>query len=470
MSSSKCPNALLYFILALTSAPFSVSAQTLSPNQQLARDIYKELVEINTVTATGDTAKAAEAMAARLRAAGFTGSDVQVFNSALRKGNLVARLRGTGARRPILVMAHLDVVEARQEDWTYNPFKLQEVDGYFYGRGSGDDKFMAAMFVANLIRYKQEGYRPDRDIILLLETDEEILDANAVGVQWMLKNHRDLIDAEFALNEGGRVDLKNGKALQNGLQTSEKVPVNYSLEVENSGGHSSLPRKDNAIYHLAEGLARLSRYEFPVKLNETTRAWLERAAAQEDPKVGAAMNSVASGRSDPAAVALLSDIPAYNAQLRTTCVATMLEAGHAFNALPQRAEATVNCRVLPGEPVEEVQKTIVRVVDDVQISVTPTWTHVYSKPSPLNPEIVQAVERVTAEFWPGIPVIPTMGTGATDGSFLRNAGIPTYGTSGLAGDMDDVRAHGRDERVLVKSFNDGQEYLYRLVKILSSRQ
>jgi acetylornithine deacetylase/succinyl-diaminopimelate desuccinylase-like protein len=470
MSSMKPPGILSFLFLALISAPFSVSAQTLSPNQQLAHDIYKELVEINTVTATGDTSKAAEAMAARLRAAGFTGSDVQVFAPVPRKGNLVARLHGTGARKPILMMAHIDVVEARREDWSFDPFKLLEKDGYFYGRGSGDDKFMAAMFVANMIRYKQEGYRPDRDIILLLETDEEILDANAVGVQWMLKNHRDLIDAEFALNEGGRVDSKNGKVLRNSIQTSEKVPVNYSLEVKNSGGHSSLPSKDNAIYHLAEGLARLSKYDFPVTLNETTRAWLERAAALEDPQIGAAMNSVASGRPDPAAVARLSAMPAYNAQLRTTCVATMLEAGHAFNALPQRAQATVNCRVLPGEPVEEVQKTLVRVVDDNQISVTPTWTHVYSKPSPLNPEIVQEIERVTSEFWPGIPVIPTMGTGATDGSFLRNAGIPTYGTSGLAGDINDVRSHGRDERVLVKSFDDGREYLYRLVKALSSNK
>jgi acetylornithine deacetylase/succinyl-diaminopimelate desuccinylase-like protein len=468
MSSMKPRNALVFLIFALITAPFSAAAQTLSPTQQFAREIYKELVEINTVTPTGDTAKAAEAMAARLRAAGYVGSDVQVFNPAPRKGNLVARLHGTGARKPILLMAHLDVVEARREDWSVDPFKLLEKDGYFYGRGSGDDKFMAATFVANMIRYKQEGYKPDRDIILLLETDEEIGDMNAVGIQWMIKNHRDLIDAEFALNEGGRVGLRNGKALRNDLQTSEKRFVNYSFEVKNSGGHSSLPSKDNAIYHLAEGLSRLSKYDFPVTLNETTRAWLERAAALEDPQVGAAMNSVASGRPDAAAVARLSAMPAYNAQLRTTCVATMLEAGHAYNALPQRAQATVNCRILPGEPIEEVQKTLARVVADDQISVTPTLIDVDSKPSPLNPEIVRAVERVTAELWPGIPVIPMMSAGATDGLFLRNTGIPTYGTSGLAGDIDDVRAHGKDERVLVKSFNDGQEYLYRLVKVLSS--
>jgi len=457
-----------FFVLALTGAPFSAAAQTLSPNQQLAREIYKELVEINTVTPTGDTFKAAEAMAARLRAAGYSAGDLQVFNPAPRKGNLVARLHGTGARKPILLMAHLDVVEARREDWSVDPFKLLEKDGYFYARGSGDDKFMAATFVSNMIRYKQEGYRPDRDIILLLETDEEIGDKDAVGIQWMIKNHRDLIDAEFALNEGGRVGLKNGKPLRNDLQTSEKVFVNYSFEVKNSGGHSSLPTRDNAIYHLAEGLARLSKYDFPVALNETTRAWLELAAPLEDPQIGAAMNSVASGRPDPAALARLSAMPAYNAQLRTTCVATMLEGGHAFNALPQRAQANINCRVLPGEPIEDVQKMLVRVVDDNQISVTPTLIDPSSKPSPLNPEIVQAVERVTAKFWPGIPVIPTMSAGATDGLFLRNAGIPTYGTSGLAGDIDDVRSHGRDERILVKSFNDGQEYLYQLVKALSS--
>jgi len=458
----------VFLVLALVGTPLSIFAQTPSPTQQFARDIYKELVEINTVTPTGDTLAAAEAMAARLRAAGFSGSDVQVFNPAPRKGNLVARLHGTGARKPILLMAHIDVVEARREDWTFDPFKLLEKDGYFYARGSGDDKFMAATFVANMIRYKQEGYRPDRDIILLLETDEEILDANALGVQWMLKNHRDLIDAEFALNEGGAVGLKNGKPVRNSIQTSEKVPVNYSLEVRNSGGHSSLPTKDNAIYHLAEGLARLSKYDFPLTLNETTRSWLERAAPLEDAKIGAAMNSVASGNPDPAALALLSSMPAYNAQLRTTCVATMLQAGHAFNALPQKAQATVNCRVLPGEPVEEVQKTLARVVDDSQMSVTQTWAGAYSKPSSLNPEFLSAAERVTAQFWPGIPVIPTMGTGATDGSFLRNAGIPTYGTSGLAGDIDDVRSHGKDERILIKSFVDGQEYLYRLVKILAA--
>jgi len=463
-------SALFLFLAALLGSagvsPPSL-AQALTPQQQVAHDIYKELIEINTVTATGDTGKAADAMAARLRAAGFPESDVYIFKPAAGKGNLVALLHGTGARRPILLVAHLDVVEARREDWSFDPFKLTEQDGYYYGRGSSDDKFMAATFVSNLIRYKQEGYKPDRDIKMVLETDEEILDRNAVGMQWVIKNHRDLIDADFALNEGGGVSMRGGKALRNNIQTSEKVPCDFRLEVTNPGGHSSVPSKDNAIYHLAGGLTRLAQFDFPMKLNETTRSWLEQAASFEEKQLAADMLSTASAHPDPAAVARLSAKPVYNAQLRTTCVATLLEGGHADNALPQRAQAIVNCRVLPGESIDDVQKTLVRVVDDNQISVTPTWVQVQSPPSPLNPEVFEAIKQVTTQIWPGIPVIPTMSTGATDGSFLRNAGIPTYGTSGVAAEVEDVRAHGRDERVSIKSFYDGQEYLYRLVKILA---
>src|SRR2546425_2561030 len=454
--------------LLLFAVPFIAAAQSLSPHQRLARDIWKELVEINTVTATGDTAKAAEAVAARLTAAGFPAADVQVFKPAPRKGNLVARLRGTGAKKPILLVAHIDVVEAKREDWSMDPFKLVEKDGYFYGRGTGDDKFMAAAFVANLIRYRQEGFKPERDLILVLETDEESGDANNLGIRWLLANHRELIDAEFALNEGAGVGLKNGKPLRHGLQTSEKVPVNYRLEVKNAGGHSSLPVKDNAIYRLSEGLARLAKFDFPVKLNETTRLWFERSAATEDAQTGADMKAVAAGRADAAAIARLSAKANYNSQLRTTCVATMLEGGHASNALPQSARATVNCRVLPGEPIEEAEKALRSVLADEQISLTRTGEFVASPPSPLRPDLVQAIEKLTAEFWPGIPVIPSMSAGATDGRYLRNAGIQTYGHSGLAGDVDDVRIHGRDERVGVKAFDDGLEYLYRLVKALSS--
>src|SRR5215475_1609619 len=445
------------------------TAQPSSPQQQLAFDIYKELVEINTVTATGDTFRAAEAMAARLRANGIAAADIQVFNPAPRKGNLVARLRGTGVRRPILLLAHLDVVEARREDWSVDPFKLTEKDGYFYGRGSGDDKFMAAAFVANLIRYKQDGYQPDRDIIVALETDEEILDRDALGIQWLLKNHRDLIDAEFALNEGGPVGLKHGKPIRISVQTSEKISLSYQLEVKNRGGHSSLPRADNAIYRLAEGLVRLSRFSFPFKLNETTRAYFARTAELENDQIAADIRSVISSRPDPAALSLtrLSANPVYNAQLRTTCVATLLEGGHAYNALPQAARATVNCRIMPGEPVDEVKATLVRVLADPQISVSQSGQPVLSAPSPLNEEIMGAIANVAAEFWPGTPIVPVMSAGATDGSYLRNAGIPTYGHSGLASDVDDVRSHGKDERVAVKSFREGSEYLYRLVKRLS---
>ena len=460
--------SLIFSVICCLGAPVPVWAQTLPANQQLARDILKELVEINTVPATGDTLKAAQAMANRLRAVGFPDADVQVLSPAPRKGNLVARLRGTGARKPILLVAHLDVVEAKPEDWSVDPFKFLEKDGYFYGRGVWDDKFRAAAFVANLIRYKQEGYRPDRDLILVLETDEEIGDANVMGMQWLLKNHRNLIDGEYALNEGGGLGMLNGKPLANSVQTSEKVSVSYGLEVKDQGGHSSLPPKDNAIYRLADGLARLGRFDFPVQLNATTRAYFERSAALVEPTVGADMRALVSPQLDPAAVARLSNTTRYNAILRTTCVATMLEGGHAINALPQTARARVNCRVLPGEPVEEVQKTLVRVLADDQISVTLISTPVPSPPSALNPEIMQVVERLTAEFWPGTPVIPTMLAAATDGAFLRNAGIPTYGHSGLGTDVVDVRIHGKDERILVKSALIGTEYLYRLVKGLSS--
>src|SRR5215468_3731793 len=292
----------------------TVPAQALTAQQQRAFDIYKELVEINTVTATGDTGRAADAMAARLIAAGFDSADVQVFKPAPRKGNLVARLRGTGAKRPILLVAHIDVVEALPSDWSFDPFKLTEKDGYFYGRGTGDDKYMAATFVANLIRYKRENLRPERDIILALETDEEIGDRDALGIQWLIKNHRDLIDAEFALNEGGGVGSKRGKLIRNSIQTSEKVYLNYRLEVRNKGGHSSVPSTDNAIYQLAEGLARLGKFTFPVNLNTTTRVSFERTAELESPQTAADIRSVLSANPDPAALARLSANPAYNAQ------------------------------------------------------------------------------------------------------------------------------------------------------------
>jgi acetylornithine deacetylase/succinyl-diaminopimelate desuccinylase-like protein len=463
------PAILLSAALASAALVGCAAAEGLSPQQQFARDIYQELIEINTVTATGDTARAAEAMAARLRTAGFPEADVHAFSPAPRKGNLVARLRGSGARKPILLVAHIDVVPANREDWSVDPFKLIEKDGYFYARGSGDDKYMAAAFVTNLIRYRQEGYKPDRDIILALETDEEILDRDGLGIQWLLKNKRDLIDAEFALNEGGGVGLKDGKAIRNSVQTSEKVAVSFLLEVKNKGGHSSVPSRDNAIYHLAEGLVRLSKFSFPINLNETTRAYFERTAQFEGDQTAADMRAVLSDKPDPAAMSFvrLAANPVYNAQLRTTCVATMLEGGHAVNALPQLATAKVNCRIMPGEPVDGVKATLERVLADDRITVTQIDKAVLSAPSPLHEEIMGAIERLSHEFWPGAVVLPATSSGATDGSYLRNAGIPTYGHSGLAVDVNDYRIHGKDERIPVKSFYEGEEYLYRLVKMLA---
>ena len=327
---------------------------------------------------------------------------------------------------------------------------------------------MASAFVANLIRYKQEGFRPDRDLVLVLETDEEIGDANGLGIQWLIQNHRDLLDADFALNEGAGVGLKDGKPLRIGVQTSEKIYVTYQLEAKDAGGHSSQPGKENAIYRLAASLTRLSKHQFPVHLNETTRAWLVRAAALEDAQTGADMRSVASAKPDPAAVARLSAKPPYNAQLRTTCVATMVNAGHAENALPQSARATVNCRVLPNESPADVEKTLARVIADDRIAITVTEVPGRSGPSPLRPDVMGAIEKVSAPFWPGAPVIPSMSAGATDGRFLRAAGIPTYGHGGGAFEIDENRAHGKDERMPVKSFNQGLEYLYQLVKALAS--
>jgi acetylornithine deacetylase/succinyl-diaminopimelate desuccinylase-like protein len=464
-----CTAALISASLTWSEA---VAVEGLNPNQQRAFDIYKELIEINTVTATGDTLQAAEAMAARLRAGGFPEADVRVLSPAPRKGNLVARLRGTGARKPILLLAHIDVVPAAREDWSTDPFKLVEQDGYFYARGSGDDKYMAAAFVANLIRYRQEGYRPERDVIVALETDEEILDKDALGIQFLLKNHRDLIDAEFALNEGGGVGLRAGKPLRNSVQTSEKVSVTYALTVKNKGGHSSVPVKDNAIYRLAAGLNRLSAFSFPIKLTETTRAYFERFAQMEGGQVADDLRAVLSGQSDPTSlpVVRLSANAFFNAQLRTTCVATMLEGGSAFNALPQLAKATVNCRMIPGEPIEGVKATLETVLADDQIVLTPLDSPVLSAPSALSDQVIGPITKLSAEFWPGAVVLPTMSTGATDGSYLRNAGIPTYGHSGLANDISENRAHGRDERIPVKSFFEGGEYLYRLVKAFAGGQ
>lgn len=461
----------LSLLLILLVQPAASQTPSLTAHQKFLREIYQELIEVNTTdSAAGDTTRAAEAMATRLRTAGFPESDVRVLvpSGNAKKGNLVARLRSPNARRkPLLLLAHIDVVEARKEDWSdgLDPFKLTERDGYFYGRGTGDDKAMAAIFVANLIRYKQEGTTFDRDLIIALTADEEGGDFN--GVEYLIKNHRTLVDAELGINEGGGGRHRKGVKLFNGVQASEKVYQSFLLEAKNKGGHSSLPVKENAIYQLAAALDRLAKFDFPVNLNEVTRGYFERMSSIETGQSSADMKTVAVNPSDAEAVKRLSVSPYYNALLRTTCVATRLDAGHADNALPQTARATVNCRILPQETAADTLRTLQRVFADENIKVAYIREPKPSPPSPLTPEVMRPIEAATAAMYPKVPVVPIMGTGATDSLYFRQVGIPMYGVSGIFSDIDDNRAHGRDERLGVKEFYDGQEFLDRLTRALA---
>jgi acetylornithine deacetylase/succinyl-diaminopimelate desuccinylase-like protein len=469
--------SLAFSVLFGLVAAGTLPAQIDDATKQFARNLFKQLVEINTTDSVGSTTLAAEAMAKRLRDAGFPPSDVQVLGPNQRKGNLVARLHGTGARKPILLIGHLDVVEARREDWSVDPFQFIEKDGYFYGRGTQDMKDCDAILVATLIRMKQEGYTPDRDIILALTADEEGGKSN--GVDWLLRNHRDLIDAEFVLNpDGGGVDTQNGKPVIVSLDASEKLYADYLLEVKNPGGHSSLPVPDNAIYHLTDGLSRLERYQFPFELTEVTRAFFEQMATVTTGQTATDMKAIVRNPRDPAAVARLSVNPLYNATFRTTCVATRLDAGHANNALPQTARANVNCRILPGHSREEVRHTLIGLLNDPQILVyfinnqgeilqsAPDIQVV--APTPLRPDIMKPLEQIAYAMWPGAPVVPTMSTGASDGVYTNAAGMPTYGISGVAIDFDDVRAHGRDERLRATSYYEGVDFYYRFLKEITA--
>ncbi|MGH9320370.1 MAG: M20/M25/M40 family metallo-hydrolase [Vicinamibacteria bacterium] len=463
-SSRKRLLALATCGLVLVATVAFVETDPPSAEDALAREIYEELIEIDTTDSVGDNTKAAEAMARWLREAGFPEEDVRVLSPHERKGNLVARLRGSGARAPILLLAHLDVVEALRSDWSFDPFTFLEQEGYFYGRGTSDDKAMAAIWIATLLRMKREGIVPDRDLIVALTADEEGGSAN--GVRWLLENHRDLVEAAYCLNEGGGGQLKDGTKLSNSVQLSEKMFQSFHLEATNPGGHSSRPRKDNAIYQLSSALVRISEHEFPVELDEITSAYFERMSRLEEGDTSKDMLAVARS-ADPEAAARLSKSAYYNAVLRTTCVATELQGGHAENALPQTARATVNCRIFPGTAARDIQDTLVSVIADENVRISPVQNATPSLPSPLLPEVMGAIERITEEMWPGVPVVPTMSTGATDGLYLRNAGIPTYGVSGIFSDVDDSRAHGKDERLLVSSFYEGREFLYRLVLALS---
>jgi acetylornithine deacetylase/succinyl-diaminopimelate desuccinylase-like protein len=441
--------------------------RTMPPDteRQLARSIYKEMIEVNSGFTTGATTPIAEAVARRLRAAGFPAADIFVGGAHPRKANLVVRYRGTGRRRPILLLAHTDVVEARREDWSMDPFVLNERDGYFYGRGTGDDKAQAAIWIANLIRYKREGFQPDRDIIVALTADEEG-GGPYNGVAWLLKNKRELIDAELCINEGGWGEAVGDTRISNDVQLSEKYVVNYRFEARNKGGHSSLPVPDNAIYHLARALDKVSAFGFPLKVNEVTRAYFAAMAGIEKGPISAELAKVSRGDSTAMArVAAAST--SWNATLRTTCVATQLEGGHAKNALPQLAAANVNCRVQPDETVDQVTATLRRVIGDTAVKVTVDGTPQRGPPSPMRDDVMTAVRSVTTALWPGVPTVPMMVMGATDGLYLRIAGIPTYGVQGIFYDRNDIRFHGRDERLKVQSFYEGQTFLYELVKRLA---
>ena len=444
----------------------------LNANQQLARDIYKELVEINTSVTTGNITTAAVAMAKRFREAGIPEADIFVGGPRPEKHNVVARLRGRGgpnARRPILLLAHLDVVEALKADWSpdLDPFVFTERDGYYYGRGTADDKAMASIFVANVFRLKREGYVPDRDIIIALTADEESGPQN--GVDWLLKNHKELVDAAVVINEGGGGTLRDGKPLFNSVQATEKITTNFTLRATNRGGHSSVPRADNAITSLADALAKVGRHSFPVHLNEVTRQFFSKTADVETPALGRAMKALVANPSDAQALASVSADPRYNAMLRTTCVATMLTGGHATNALPQLAEANINCRLYPTDTAESVRRAFERLINDTTVQVVIRSQRPPTPATALLPEVMEPITQITRDMWGNIPIIPVMSTGATDSRFFRALGVPAFGVSGLFADPTvDARAHGRDERMSIKSYYEGQEFLYRLTKALTS--
>ncbi len=447
-------------------ATVSLSCFAAESDRQLALDLYKQMVEIKSGYTTGSTTPVAEAVAARLKAAGFPASDIFIGGASPAKANIVVRYHGTGARRPILLLAHTDVVEAKREDWSMDPFTFIEKDGYFYGRGTADDKAQCAVWIANLIRFKREGFKPDRDIIVALTADEEG-GGPFNGVDWLIRNHKDLIDADFALNEGGKGELLDGKRVSNDMQAAEKSVIDFRLEVRNKGGHSSVPVPDNAIYHLAGALARLGQFGFPMKTTEVTKAYFAGMAKIEQEPLRTDLAAVAEG--NPAAMQRVAAMsPAWNSMLRTTCVATLLEGGHARNALPQLAKANVNCRVLPGESLEYVQAELKKVIADPAVNIVVEEAAGTAPGSPLRPDVMRAMNKVTDTMWPGVIVLPVMSTGATDGRSLRAAGIPTYGVQGFFQDRNDVRSHGRDERMLVRSFYEGQTFLYELVKTLAT--
>ena len=434
-------------------------------DRELLHEIYKELIEYETTVEEENNTIAAEGMAAWLQAAGFPAEDIFIGGALPHKGNVVARYRGTGVKEPIVMMAHLDVVTAERDDWNLDPFVLNEDEDYYYGRGTIDDKAMGAIFIANLIRFKREGYVPDRDFIVALTSDEESGGSNGVG--WLLENQPGLIQGALAINEGGYGLLQDGQPLANTIQIAEEIYATFRVTAKNPGGHSSLPRDDNAIYDLAEALLRIRDFKFPVELNDVMRVSFERQAEINTGQRAADFRALLESPIPQDSLDRLSAEAAINAQLRTTAVATLLDGGHAPNALPQTAVANVNVRMLPGSDPQEVLETLIAVVDNPELLVEYRGGGSLTDPSPLSEEIMAAVETVTEAMWPGVTVMPTMSTGATDGARMRRAGIPTYGTSGLFVDRNDMRIHGQDERLLKESLYGGYDYLYSVAKELS---
>ena len=451
--------------LALAQEP---PMEPLRPDQVAFRALYKELVETNTTLSAGSCTAAAERVAAHLKSAGFADQDITLFSvpDHPKEGGIVAVLGGTSkSAKPMLLLGHLDVVEAKREDWTRDPFTLIEENGYFFGRGTADMKAMDATWVDALMRFKQGGYHPKRTIKLALTCGEETTYAFN-GAEWLAKNKPELISAAFALNEGGggRTD-GHGKLVVETIQVGEKAAQNYRLETVNPGGHSSIPIRDNAIYELADALAKVRDYEFPVKFTDTTRAYFAKAGAVRNDELGHAMVALSKNPEDHAAEAIVSKDRSYHSMLRTTCVATLLEGGHANNALPQRATANINCRIFPGETVEQTQAALVAAIGDPKLAVTPVAPiRPLGIPPALDPKIIGPAEKLVARYFPGVPLVPTMSTGATDGIFLEAIGIPVYGVPGGWGDPDGNGAHGLNERRSVRSVYVGRDFLTDLIK------
>ena len=457
---------------AMAQTPAGVRA--LRPDQAQFRALYQELVETNTTLSAGDCTLAAQRMAAHLKAAGFPDSDLHPFSvpDHPKEGGLVSILPGTDATaKPVLMLAHIDVVEAKRDDWTRDPFKLIEANGYFYGRGTIDDKSMAAIWVDTMARFKKEGFRPRRTLKMALTCGEETAGAFN-GAEYLAKNQRQLIDAAFAINEGGggMIDA-SGKPLYLGVQVGEKLPQNYRLEVTNPGGHSSRPVPDNAIYHLAHALVSIEGYDFPIVLNDTTRDFFTRMAAIRGGEQGAAMKAIVANPNDAAARAVLERDAGWNSILHTTCVATMLDGGHATNALPQRARANVNCRIFPGTSSEEVRQTLAKVIADPKVTVTmPEVRSAVAAPPPLNPKVLGPAESLAAKMFPEVPLVRILQAGGTDGAFLTPAGIPTYGISGMFLESDLNGIHGLNEKAGVAALYKSRDYLFDLMKVYADQR